>query len=173
MRTDEAYEVIDAQRWGEDWPDVWYDTQDAATGGQWEPILDLRARLASIATAAAAARRELDKMIAKALGDGGAIHDGQTFYRSSTDGSLKVLDAEGLMGWLRDDAGMAFNPNQVRVGSVRMIAEGRGENPHAVVDTFFGRPGSDTLELTAKPLDHERTPKYAATMQPFQQKGSS
>ena len=172
MRTDEAYGIVEAQRWGEEWPDQWYDTQDAAISGQWEPILDLRARLASIATAAAAARRELDKMIANALGDGGAIHDGQTFMRATIDGALKVRDGDALMKWLAEDAALCFNPNSVRIGSVRMVAEGRGGSADAAIDSFFHRPGEESGEptLLVKPLD--KAPKYAATMQPFQQKGS-
>ena len=165
------YEVVESARWGEDRPDVWYDCIDSATAGQWEPILELRSRLAGVQTAAGLARRELDGLIASALGEGGAIHDGETFYRSTTDGGLKVHDPDGLMRWLADDAGMAFNPNTARVGSVRMIAEGRGENPHAVIDTFYDRPSKDKPALQARPLSHKSTPAYAAKLEPYEQKG--
>ncbi len=159
-----------AEQWGEDWPEEYYDSVDAAEAGDWGFLLDLRARMYSLQVSVTAARRKVDQAIAQALGDGGSVHDGQTWHRSSIDGALKVRDGESLMKWAGDDAGMMFNPNTARVGSVRMIAEGRGENPVAAVDSFFHRPGSESgiPELSSRPLSHEKTPKYAAKMEPFE-----
>ncbi len=159
-----------AEMWGEDWPDEYHTAINDAEAGDWSALLDLRARMYSLAVAATAARRRVDLAIAEALGDGGSVHDGQTWHRSSIDGALKVRDGESLLKWAAEDAGLMFNPNTARVGSVRMIAEGRGENPVAAVDSFFHRPGTESgiPELSSRPLDHEKTPKYAAKMRPFE-----
>ncbi len=159
-----------AEQWDEDWPDEYYAAIDSAQENDWSALLDLRARMYSLQVSVTAARRKVDLAIAEALGAGSSIHDGQTWHSSSVNGALEVRDGDALLKWAAEDAGLMFNPNQARIGSVRMIAEGRGENPRAVEDTFFHRPGteSELPELSSKPLGHEKTPKYAATMRPYE-----
>ena len=47
------YEIIEAARWSEDWPDAWYDAQNSVeSDDDWGPLLELRSRLAGAASAA-------------------------------------------------------------------------------------------------------------------------
>ena len=67
----------------------------------------------------------------------GAIRLGDTGYYDGHSRTTKLIDPEGLVAWLGDDYRHAVNPTNIRISSVRAIAELREMDPAVVVGTFY------------------------------------
>lgn len=126
-----------------------------------EQLWAWRVEALGVKQASGAVLEAIDTLIAKSL-DGAVARFDDYLIKARPRRTLKVYDAAVLFEFLADDVAAAFNPNSVRVSSLKAIAKKRGSDPKAIVDSLVyyeeGEVGLETVPVT-------KAPKYAAGME--------
>lgn len=92
------------------------------------------------------------------------IRIGDTVYASVPDRQRRLVDSGGFKAWLGEDwiNAVRVDAGNVRITTVRQIAEQRGLDPKAVEETFFDWYGEeDARRLQPYPVNGASTPKWA------------
>lgn len=161
--------VRQAEPMGEepDWPE-WLDNQST------DELLELIGEVSHQLRNIKAVRDHLHQILAGVLGEGGAVTDGNTFYRFAKGGKRVVVDPQTLFSFLGEDAREVFNANYARITAFRKVAERRAvadgsDDPDAFVKamerTLFHWEEDPNPSLKAMPVDSEYAPEYAKNME--------
>ena len=108
--------------------------------------IELHRAAVRLSKAAQQVEKATATQLADALGDGGAVRYGDTFYRYNRGWTEKVIDVDTFWQMAKTlDVRMSdiFNPNTAKKGSM----------PEALRDTAFTRKRDDNPKLVAVPAD--------------------
>lgn len=131
-----------------------------------EELWELRTGLDRVISTARKLKTAVEQAMAQDLGEGNSIRLGGDWISAQPSRTFRIHNPDGLFDWLGLDARLAFNPNTVRVGSLRAIAEQRELNP-GVIETF-GEYEDGPGTITVKPID--RAPLYVKDFEHGQKK---
>lgn len=126
-----------------------------------QQMWEVRRACETIAAAARKLRAEADSWLAEYL-DGRSARMDDFLVRAKPTRKLIVMDPPTFWDFLGDDARECFRPEQVRITSLKAIAEKRGQDPRVVVDSLIDYERGD-VALEAVPLS--KAPKFASEMQ--------
>jgi hypothetical protein len=124
-------------------------------------------RLDQWAAAAKRLKPILEEYLRRDIKVHGAIRLGDAGYYSGIKTTRKLIDPEGLIGWLGEDAAEAFNPNTAKITAVRAIADRRyreiyevgwGEDPEALDNWIAARVGAVEDSFYERVTDDEGEP---------------
>lgn len=110
-------------------------------------VYNVRCQLDSIITTARHLRSLVDKEIGNRL-DGGSVRFHDKVLKYGPGRVTKVIDPETLWDFLGEDARHCFNPDYVRITSLKAVAKKRGRDPRVIVDSLlFHEEGEPTLSV--------------------------
>lgn len=125
-----------------------------------EELWELRCAIGTITSAARKLLKAVDADITEVL-DGNVVRFDDSFVKVAPKRTLEVYNAEGLFDWLGDDARHCFPANGIRITSLRAVAEKRGADPRAIVNSFIDYR-EDAACVQVVPID--KAPRYAQAM---------
>jgi len=159
VTTEQLFELVrdaySSAMWDEDFPaladldDMTIDDLDGLLG----QLLVLRQTVDRL-------KRQTETAVARLLGEGGAARVGDVVYRYKPKNSQRVVDPDGLIGWLGADwhhVVPVTRSTTLRRGGLKAVCEQRGVEVATVEDTFLewetGDPTVDRMAL-------DRAPKF-------------
>jgi len=103
---------------------------------------------------------QTESAVARLLGNGGAARVGDVVYRYRPKNSQRVVDPDGLIGWLGDDwhhVVPVTRSTTLRRGGLKAVCEQRGVDVATVEDTFLEW---ETGDPTVERIPVDKAPKF-------------